>query len=310
MGDYAPRPRRRRGGGPASGTPVSAAARCAAAAGSRAGWTTRRASSARRSRRRETAPAPVERIATHEREPERHGEVQEADADDAARRRARTPASRTRPRRRTARRARAGPVDSVTWRTSSGRPKKRGDHRRHAEQNAERDVAAERRDVALDAAGERLRALGDRASVTSRGRAGDRLRQPPVGRPVLEPAGGDGGQPQQHAGERRVDQRRTERRERLDVAERMLAVRAAASPVAASTSACDQQCRRHDQQQVAGDRRASASGRGSPTSSTNSRSRPRCRATLSFAAIAAAVIAGCLVASVPCRRWIATNDSA
>ena len=46
------------------------------------------------------------------------------------------------------------------------------------------------------------------------------------------------------------------------------------------------------------------------TSATKPRMRPRSCALLRWSAIVAAVIAGCFVASVPCRKWISTKDSA
>ena len=72
---------------------------------------------------------------------------------------------------------------------------------RHAEQEAERHVAAEAGDVAREDAREKSHRAP--ADVAAEAMLGDGFGQPAIDGPVLEPAGGDARHPEQHARERR-----------------------------------------------------------------------------------------------------------
>ena len=203
------------------------------------------------------------------------------------------------------------PVDSVTWRTSIGRPKKR----RHAGTRPsimpERDVGREARDVGAPPGAQRAAhappQLRDEARVP-----GDRAVEPVPDEPVLGPAGDQRAGKQQHAGEGGEERRRAEQRERLQHVLGRPSRRPAARRTRRRQASCTAAPAEDDQP---GCRRCPrpASGSGSPPRRRSPRRARRSRRRSlvgELAAIAGAVIAGCLVATVQCSSCTMTKLAA
>ena len=243
-----------------------------------------------------------------QRQRERHAEVERADRRD--------PRHRVPERRREQRppapsvdtASASEPVDSVTCRTSSGSPKNAATT---GDMPSRKPSATLPPRPATFSSNQRANACAPRSAerVDEARVAGDRLRQPAVGRPVLDPAGQHRGEPEQHAGERGVERRRPEERQRGHGRGRLGGRRQCAT-AGQQPEPLDGERRRDDDGEVADDRRHLRARQVRDLVDELGAAVRGAAPAAACAAIAAAVIAGCLVASVPCANWMTQNDSA